>query len=167
MKLKSNNIINARKNLSKDITHYWLIIRRENIMSKSAVRNYDLQVVMNQIFQKAEYRVKIKLALQAINMGYTNLDDLKKDTNYESVFTLSEKNEQFVQLGLIETLNSATKAATGKKKLSATEIFTSAKIRAMKKKLQLEINALTKKIEDFNNNTELTMDDSYVSLFAA
>lgn len=167
MKLKSNNIIATRKNLSKDITHYWLIIRRENIMSKSAVRNYDLQVLMNQITQKAEQRVKMKLFLQAINMGYTNLNDLKENTNYEAVFTLSEKNEQLVQLGLIETLNPVTKASQGKKKLSATEIFTSAKIRAMKKKIQLEINALNKKIEDFNNNTELEIDDSYASLFAA
>lgn len=167
MKLKSKDIIAKRNLLSKDITHYWLIIRHENIMGKTQIRNYDLNVVLNKIFQMAEYRVKTKLFMQAINMGYDNFKEFKENTNYETLYTLSEKNEQLVQLGLIETLNPATKAANSKKKPTATEVFTSAKIRAMKKKLQLEINALNKKIEDFNNNTELEVDDSFGHLFAA
>lgn len=136
-------------------------------MGKNQIRNYDLNAVLNQIFQKAEYRVKMKLFIQAINMGYTDFKEFKENTNYEALYTLSEKNEQLVQLGFIETLNPAAKASNGKKKLSATEVFSSAKIRAIKKKLQIEINALNKKIEDFNNNTELIVDDSYSHLFAA
>lgn len=167
MKIKSNAIIDKRNKLSKDITHYWLIIRRENIMSNKQMRNYDLAEILNHIKQKAEHRVSMKLFSQALNMGYTNFNEFKKDTNYESLFKLSELNEQLVQIGLIPTLNPATKASKGKKKMDLNEIFTSAKIRAMKKKIQIEINALNKKLEDFNNKTELEIDDSFGKLFAA
>ena len=46
MKIKSNAIIDKRNKLSKDITHYWLIIRRENIMSNKQMRNYDLAEIL-------------------------------------------------------------------------------------------------------------------------
>lgn len=167
MKIQSKVIIDKRNKLSKDITHYWLIIRRENIMNKKQIRNYDLSEVMNQIKQMAEQRVKMKLFAQAINMGYTNFNEFKENTNYESIYRLSEMNEQLVQLGLIPVLNPATKASKSKNKIALSEIFTSAKIRAMKKKIQIEINALTKKIEDFNNKAELEIDDEYGNLFAA
>lgn len=167
MKIQSKAIIDKRNKLSKDITHYWLIIRRENIMGKKQIRNYDLAEVMNQITQMADNRVKAKLFAQAINMGYKTFAEFKENTNYESIFLLSEKNETLVQLGLIPILNPAVKASKGKGKLDLSEIFTSAKIRAMKKKIQIEINALNKKIEDFNNKAELEIDDSYAKLFAA
>lgn len=162
MKIQSNAIIDKRNKLSKDITHYWLIIRRENIMSKKQSRNYQLMETYNQIKKMADQRVAMKLFAQAINMGYKNFNEFKKDTNYEAIYQLSEKNEQLVQLGLIPVLKTSNK-----KKTDLTEIFTAAKIRALKKKIQLEINALTKKIEDFNNKAELEIDDSYSSLFAA
>lgn len=162
MKIQSNAIIDKRNKLSKDITHYWLIIRRENIMSKKQTRNYNLLETFNQIKKMADQRIQMKLFAQAINMGYTNFNEFKKDTNYEAIYQLSEKNEQLVQLGLIPVLKTSSK-----KKTDLTEIFTAAKIRALKKKIQLEINALNKKIEDFNNKSELEIDDSFSSLFAA
>lgn len=169
MKLKSNNIIATRNTLSKDITHYWLILRRENVIYNSQVRNYDLHVIYNKILQKSEYRIKIKMFIQAINMGYTDFTEFAKDTNYETLFTLSEKNEQLVQLGLLEDNILSIKNPKGSKSKSpkTTEIFTLTKIRAVKKKLTIEINALNKKIEEFNLNTELTVDDSFSYLFAA
>lgn len=167
MKIKSTAIIDKRNKLSKDITHYWLIIRRENIMSNKQIRNYDLAETYNQIKQMSEQRIKMKLFSQAINMGYTSYSDFIKDTNYESIFKLSELNEQLVQLGLIPVLNTSAKAAKGKSKANLNEAFSAAKIRAMKKKIQVEINGINKKIEDFNNKTELEIDDSFGKLFAA
>lgn len=167
MKIKSKDLINLRNTLSKDITHYWLIIRKENIMSKKQVRNYDLDVLLNQIKQKAEQRAKIKLFIQALNMGYTDFAEFKKDTNFETIFALSEKNEQLVQLGQIDTLSAATKAAKGKKTLPVTEIFSSAKIRSLQKKTQIEINKLNKQLEKFNDTAELIIDDSMSNLLAA
>ena len=167
MKIKSKLIINTRKTLDNGIKKYWTFIRRENIIGKSQMRNYDLNVLLNKITQKAEQRIKVKLFAQALNMGFTDFSEFKENTNYEAIYTLSEKNEQLVQLGMIPTLNPALKASKGKKALGSTEVFTSAKIKSLKKKLQLEINALTKKIEEFNNNTELTISDDYSTLFAA
>ena len=91
MKIKSSNIITKRDALNKEITKYWKIIRQENIMSKAAVSagmgsGFDLKALYNSIKRKGEARVKTKLYLQALNMGYTNFSEIKKDTNYENIY---------------------------------------------------------------------------------
>lgn len=172
MKLKSNYIIDNRNKLSKDITHYWTILRRENLINKEESRNYNMDELANQIKQKGGQRVKVKLLLQAINMGYSVFEytKFKDETNWEAIFTLSELNEQFTQWDIIHkyaTLNPVLKAKKGKSVLSKSEHFTFAKIRAIKKKLELEINALNKKIEDFNNNAEIEAGEEYRFILAA
>lgn len=167
IKIGAKNIINMRNSLSKDMTYYWKIIKNENIMAPEMKRNFDLNAVYSSIIAKSEQRVKTKMLIQAINMGYSifDLEKFETETNYKNIYELSEKNELFVQLGLIKTLKKPKdKTKTVSKK---TEIFTAAKIRALKKKLQLEINKLTKAIEDFNTNAEIEVDISYGWLLAA
>lgn len=172
MKLKSTNIINYRNKLSKDTTHYWTIIRRENMISKELTRNYNLDELHNKITQFADQRIKTKLIIQAINMGYAKFEfnKFKDETNYFAIYKLSELNEQYTQWDIVQkysTINPTLKAKKGKKALSSTEHFTFAKIRAIKKKLQLEIDALHKQIEDFNINAEIEADDTYSFILAA
>lgn len=169
MKIKSKNIIEKRNTLNKEITKYWAIIRQENIMSKAAIEagmgsGFDLKALYNCIKQKAEMRIKTKLYLQALNMGYTDFSEFKKDTNYENIYTLNEKKEQLVQLGMINCLNPAYKSKKGKK-LTTIETFSKEKLSNLKNELQLEINSLEKKIEDFNNNTELEISEKDNMLF--
>ena len=163
MKIKSSNIITKRDALNKEITKYWKIIRQENIMSKAAVSagmgsGFDLKALYNSIKRKGEARVKTKLYLQALNMGYTNFSEFKKDTNYENIYLLNEKKEEFVQLSMLNCMNPAYKSKMGKK-IKTVETFSKEKLTALKKELTLEINALEKKIEDFNNDTELEISD--------
>lgn len=163
MKIKSKDIITKRDNLSKEITKYWSIIRQENIMSKKEVKagigsGFDLKALYNTITQKANARIKTKLYLQAINMGYTNFNEFKTNTNYENIYLLNEKKEQLVQLGMIHTINPQYKSSKGKS-ITITETFTKQKIDMLKKEIQLDINNLEKKITDFNNTTELEIDD--------
>ena len=160
MTLKSNDLINTRNTLSKDITKFWTIIRNENIISSKTNRNYDLIALYEKIKKKSHDRVMIKLFIQAINMGYKNFDEFKKENNYEAIYELCEKNEQLVLLGKIQTL---TTSAKKNKKL--TEVFTFTTINKLKKELTLEINALTKKIADFNDNATLEVDDSLKDCF--
>lgn len=164
--ITSKYIITRRKELSNEITKYWNIIKNENVIPTGAKRNFDLKALILDIQEKAEERILLKIYLQCINMGYKKFSELPKDNNYLDIFTLSEKQEQLFHLSKIKTLDPKLKRAKGKKNLNKTEELTSAYINSMKAKLQLEINALNKKIEDFNNDAELSIEEAPLSLAA-
>lgn len=164
--ITSKYIITRRKELSNEITKYWNIIKNENVIPTGAKRNFDLKALILDIQAKAEERILLKLYLQCINMGYKKFSELPITNNYLDIFTLSEKQEQLFHLSKIKTLNPKLKRAKGKKNLDKTEELTSAYISSLKAKLQLEINALNKKIEDFNNGAELNIEEAPLSLAA-
>ena len=164
--ITSKYIITRRKELSNEITKYWNIIKNENVIPTGAKRNFDLKALILDIQAKAEERILLKLYLQCINMGYKKFSELPITNNYLDIFTLSEKQEQLFHLSKIETLDPKLKRAKGKKNLDKTEELTSAYISSLKAKLQLEINALNKKIEDFNNGAELSIEEAPLSLAA-
>lgn len=164
--ITSKYIITRRKELSNEITKYWNIIKNENVILTGAKRNFDLKALILDIQAKAEERILLKLYLQCINMGYKKFSELPITNNYLDIFTLSEKQEQLFHLSKIKTLDPKLKRAKGKKNLDKTEELTSAYISSLKAKLQLEINALNKKIEDFNNSAELNIEEAPLSLAA-
>lgn len=164
--ITSKYIITRRKELSNEITKYWNIIKNENVIPTGAKRNFDLKALILDIQAKAEERILLKLYLQCINMGYKKFSELPITNNYLDIFTLSEKQEQLFHLSMIKTLDPKLKRAKGKKNLDKTEELTSAYISSLKAKLQLEINALNKKIEDFNNGAELNIEEAPLSLAA-
>lgn len=153
-------------NLSKDITKYWHIIQNENVISKEAKRNYDLKVLLTKIEEMAEERFLMKLYLQCINMGYKKFSELSNNNNYITIFSLSEKQERLNHLNRIKTIDPKLKRAKGKKALNNTEELTSAFIGTLKNKLQLEINKLTKDLEDFNEKAELDIESAPICLAA-
>lgn len=164
--ITSKYIITRRKELSNEITKYWNIIKNENVIPTGAKRNFDLKALILDIQAKAEERILLKLYLQCINMGYKKFSELPITNNYLDIFTLSEKQEQLFHLSKIKTLDPKLKRAKGKKNLDKTEELTSTYISSLKAKLQLEINALNKKIEDFNNGAELNIEEAPLSLAA-
>lgn len=164
--ITSKYIITRRKELSNEITKYWNIIKNENVIPTGTKRNFDLKALILDIQAKAEERILLKLYLQCINMGYKKFSELPITNNYLDIFTLSEKQEQLFHLSKIKTLDPKLKRAKGKKNLDKTEELTSAYISSLKAKLQLEINALNKKIEDFNNGAELNIEEAPLSLAA-
>ena len=164
--ITSKYIITRRKELSNEITKYWNIIKNENVIPTGAKRNFDLKALILDIQAKAEERILLKLYLQCINMGYKKFSELPITNNYLDIFTLSEKQEQLFHLSKIKTLDPKLKRAKGKKNLDKTEELTSAYISSLKAKSQLEINALNKKIEDFNNGAELNIEEAPLSLAA-
>lgn len=164
--ITSKYIITRRKERSNEITKYWNIIKNENVIPTGAKRNFDLKALILDIQAKAEERILLKLYLQCINMGYKKFSELPITNNYLDIFTLSEKQEQLFHLSKIKTLDPKLKRAKGKKNLDKTEELTSAYISSLKAKLQLEINALNKKIEDFNNGAELSIEEAPLSLAA-
>ncbi len=170
MKLNSKDIIIARDNICKTKTKYWRIIRSENVMTKKAKlagmgSGFDLNQLYNQITQMSDTLIKIKLMLNAINNGITkfNFEDAKK-THYYTIYAACEKKEQLAHWEEIlkkSTINPATKAKAGAKGTGKIEIFSSAKITSIKKKLQLEINKLDADIAKFNGEAELEIDGDF------
>ena len=170
IKLNSGKIINMRKDIDAKKKKYWSYIKSENLMSKKEIkaglRTHDLKALYNEITQMAEKLVYIKGMLFYLNMGTTTFDkEAFKKTNNYSIFMACEMKEAIAQLKMIPTLDQKTKAQKGLKALSKEEVFTSAKIAALVKDLQLKANKFDTDMENFNNSTEITIDDTIADMF--
>ena len=170
IKLNSGKIITMRDDINSKKKKYWNYIKAENLLSKKEIKNgyrtHDLKELYNEITQMAEKLVYIKGMLFYLNMGMTEFDKEKfKKTNNYSIFMACELKEQIAQLKIIPTLDPKTKAQKGLKAMSKDEVFTSAKIAALIKDLQLKANKFDTNMENFNNNTELSIDDSTAEMF--
>lgn len=161
MKRTSTEILESRDKLSKQITNTWGIIKSENVIDKGYTRNYDMKGLLKDIENFANLRIIDKLDSLCINLGITNRKDFPNKSIYHIIYTLSEKNEMYVQLGLIKTINPKLKLKVGKNKLTKTEELTADYIAKLRDKLQIEINALKKKLKDYNATAQLITDSNY------
>lgn len=161
MKRTSTEILESRDKLSKQITNTWGIIKSENVIDKGYTRNYDMKGLLKDIENSANLRIIDKLDSLCINLGITNRKDFPNKSIYHIIYTLSEKNEMYVQLGLIKTINPKLKLKVGKNKLTKTEELTADYIAKLRDKLQIEINALKKKLKDYNATAQLITDSNY------
>ena len=171
IKLNSGNIINMRDDINSKKKKYWSYIKSENLMSKKDIKNgfrtHDLKNLYNEITQMANKLVYIKGMLFYLNMGITTFDkEAFKKTNNYSIFMACEMKEMIAQLKMIPTLDQKTKAQKGLKNIGKDEVFTSAKIASIIKELQLKANKYDTNMENFNNNTEITLDDDTSAMFA-
>ena len=170
IKLNSGKIINMRKDIDAKKKKYWSYIKSENLMSKKEIkaglRTHDLKALYNEITQMAEKLVYIKGMLFYLNMGTTTFDkEAFKKTNNYSIFMACEMKEAIAQLKMIPTLDQKTKAQKGLKAMNKEEVFTSAKIAALVKDLQLKANKFDTNMENFNNSTEITINDTMIDMF--
>jgi hypothetical protein len=159
-----------RDDINSKKKKYWNYIKAENLLSKKEIKNgyrtHDLKVLYNEITQMAEKLVYIKGMLFYLNMGMTEFDKEKfKKTNNYSIFMACEMKEAICQLKMIPTLDPKTKAQKGLKAMSKDEVFTSAKIAALIKDLQLKANKFDADMENFNNNTEISIDETTSDMF--
>lgn len=173
--LNSSDIIIARDNASKEITKYWHYIRSENVLPKKQIAagkcsGYDLKELYNRIMQLTDARVYAKGMLNSINMGITTFDKEEfKKTHYYTIYMACEKKEQLAQLKMVlqKCINPAVKSAAGIKGTGKREIFSHAKISSMINKTQLEINELQAKIDKFNENAQIIINDDTIDLAIA
>lgn len=170
IKFKSADIIALRDNINREITKNWHIIRNENIMSNQEIKagkgsGKNLKALYNLITQLQQKRIKIKAILFELNRGMTTFDfEAFKNTNNYSIFCACEAKEAIAQLKMIPTIDPTAKAKKAKSTLGKKETFTSAKIAALIKNLQLDANKYDASMEEFNNNTEIEIaDDSFIS----
>ena len=164
IKLNSGKIISIRKDIDAKKKKYWNIIRTTNLLSKKEIKNnfrtHDLKELYNEITQMSEKLVYIKGMLFYLNMGETFFDKEKfKKTNNYSIFMACEMKEAIAQLKMIPVLDPKTKSQKGLKAINKEEVFTSAKIAALIKDLQLKANKYDAEMEKFNNETEIDLGD--------
>lgn len=165
IKLNSGKIIAMRDEINAKKKKYWSYIKSENLLSKKEInaglRTHDLKCLYNEITQMANSLVFIKGMLMYLNMGITkfNTEDFKKTNNY-SIFMACELKEIMCQLKMIPTLDQKTKSQKGLKAMPKVEVFTSAKIAALLKDLQLKANKFDTDMENFNNNTDVSIDNA-------
>ena len=160
IKLNSGKIIKFRKDIDEKKKKYWKIIRTTNLLSKKEIANnfrtHDLKNLYNEITQMAEKLVFIKGMLFYLNMGTTTFDkEAFKKTNNYNIFMACELKEIIAQLKMIPTLDPKIKSQKGLKAIGKEEVFTSAKIAALIKDLQLKANKFDAAMEKFNNETEI------------
>ena len=175
IKLNSGNIIAMRQAIDAKKKKYWKIIRTTNLLSKKEIANgfrtHDLKTLYNEIIQMAEKLVLIKGMLFYLNMGITTFDkEAFKKTNNYSIFEACEMKEIIAQLKMIPTLDPKTKSQKGLKAIGKEEVFTSAKIAALIKDLQLKANKFDTAMDKFNSETEIditSISDEFKDDFAA
>lgn len=160
IKLNSGKIINIRKDIDAKKKKYWKIIRATNLLSNKEIKNgfrtHDLKELYNEITQLAEKLVLVKGMLFYLNMGITTFDkEAFKKTNNYSIFMACEMKEIIAQLKMVPTLDPKTKSQKGLKSIGKSEVFTSAKIVALIKDLQLKANKYDADMDKFNNETEI------------
>ena len=169
IKLNASKIISIRQDIDSKKKKYWSYIKAENLMSKKEIKNgyrtHDLKTLYNEITQMAEKLVYIKGMLFYLNMGITTFDkEAFKKTNNYNIFMACEMKEAICQLKMIPTLDPKTKAQKGLKNIGKDEIFTSAKIAALIKDLQLKANKYDTEMEKFNTDTSITINEDMSSM---
>lgn len=163
--MKAIKFIENRDKLSNEISKYWNIISKQNVLPKMLKRTHDLKKLYTEINNLADQRALVKLKLIAINMGYKKFSDLPTELNQYDVFKLCELNEIKVKLQRIPILNPTLKAKKGKKALTKSEELTSNWIKARIQEIDIKIIKLQEKLTKFNEEAEF--DDSEAPLALA
>ena len=163
--MKAIKFIENRDKLSNEISKYWNIISKQNVLPKMLKRTHDLKKLYTEITALTDQRALVKLKLIAINMGYKKFSDMPAELNQYDVFKLCELNEIKVKLQRIPVLNPTLKAKKGKKALNKSEELTSNWIKARIQEIDIKIIKLQEKLTKFNEEAEF--DDSEAPLALA
>lgn len=105
---KNNNfsaseLIEEREIAIADIKKYWGIIASENILPKDAKPNFNVKEVYKKVSETELNLIKLKMAIQAINMGLSSMDEMKKDNLYFQIYFLQQLKERKIKLEKLKT----------------------------------------------------------------
>ena len=91
-------LIEKRETAIADIKKYWGIIYAQNVFKKSITRDFDIITTYKKVSETELNLIKVKMAIQAINMGLSSMDEMKKDNLYFQIFYLQQLKERKVKL---------------------------------------------------------------------
>lgn len=144
VKTTPKELIAKRENLINNIKKNWDRIKAFNSVENNFERPYDIKEVYKQIASDSYELVKIKVSIQAINMGLTKLADLPKGNMYELIFMLQQLKEQRIKLNMMPIKGSDV-------------IITKAFVDAENKKLNTEIARIEDELEKRNNQIQFVL----------
>ena len=140
----AKTIITNRDNLSKGIKKDWERIKSENSVAEGVIRDYDVMELYESIIKSEAEMVALKLASQAINLGFKSISEMPENTNFSRITALSQLKERKIQLTKIP-VKGPNVIMTGK--------FIKNEIEALDKQILL----IEKEIEKFNSEHEFTL----------
>lgn len=138
--MKTNELITKRESLTSDIKKNWERIYSYNQIEKTK-SHYDVNALMKKIILDSIELVKVKVGIQAANMGLKKIEDLPEDCIYPTIFQLQQLKEQKVKL-------------IGLKKYTVNGIISKKKIDSDLNEINIEIDKLSSMINDFNKDTD-------------
>jgi hypothetical protein len=141
-------LISKRDSLITDIKREWNRINSFNVIQNGQVQAFDLKAVYKQITQFESELIKVKVAIQCVNMGLKSLKELPTDSVYPTIFLLSQLKERKVKLLKIPT----------KKEDGESVVFTRTFVEEEVSKINKHIEAIEKEIELYNNDVSFKLD---------
>ena len=140
------SLIITRDEIISKIKENWGLITANNI-SNNPNKGVSVTAIYKEITENEAKLVRIKVALQAINMGLTSLKELPENNVYASIFTLSQLKERKVKLNIL-------KASV---KSGENVIFTPAYCTRQIEAIELEITNIESELKEYNDNIKFEM----------
>lgn len=150
--VSGTELLDTIKTLNNDTKKYWHIIQSENVLHKreDVMRTYDLKQVYNKLWDIAEERILTKLDSLCLDLGFTSRSQLPETNLYPTIYRWSELRGMQIQLLKLQTIDPRMIQKYGKSKLNKTEHLSHGFVQEQLKKIQLEMNKLDQKMNEFN-----------------
>ena len=138
--IKPSDLIRERDSLVKKIKNNWAKMSLANTEK-------DVKLSPKSIFKTIEEDsmklIKVKIAIQAINLGIKSLKDLPENNLYGSIYMMQQQKETRTKLSLLPVNSESEMTEEDVKKIIA--------------KLDKEIKTLSILIDEYNNFVEFEM----------
>lgn len=138
--IKPSDLIKERDSLVKRIKNNWAKMSLANTEK-------DVRLSPKSIFKAIEEDsmklIKVKIAIQAINLGIKSLKDLPENNLYGSIYMMQQQKETRTKLSLLPINSESEMSAEDVKKIIT--------------KLDAEIKTLSILIDEYNNFVEFEM----------
>lgn len=146
--IQAINIISEIQKTVSTIKLDWSIIRANIDHDTTSKCDYDLPNVLKDIDSLTMKVIKYKLMQVCINIGFTTVEQMPKNSIYSTIFTLSEKESQARELRTLL----ARKKRVGK---HIEALLSDETLQKRLKSTEDEINNLKTKLTDFNEHKTL------------
>lgn len=139
-------LIVKREAAIADIKKYWAFIHSDNVMEKGAKPDFNIKEIYKKVSETELNLIKIKIAIQAINMGLSSMEEMKGDNLYFQIYLLQQLKERKVKLEKLKTNHTSTQIAVLPATFTKLEIERVAKdIKAVEE--EIKKHNLTKKFK--------------------
>ena len=110
--LTAKELIAKRESLIESIKEAWDLLYKNNIYKDTEKPKYNLLKVYGDISKKELELIKVKLSINAINFGFSNLKSMPKDNAYTQIYLLQQLAERKVKISKLPTKTDKNEKST-------------------------------------------------------